>query len=162
MKAATASTLMTALMVCSVMSIPACAEDWDFNWDINRYHATRHHRRVQPAVRYYRQPEIIIERDRDDGRRGRDDVGKCLESVRGLGTQWVGVEGALEAARKDWMERTRYDHGESFIDMGHSINFRSRCGRVSIGEIAGQVLYRCEIVANPCRGVFEEGEAQTK
>jgi hypothetical protein len=82
--------------------------------------------------------------------------------VRGLGTQWIGTEGAMDAAKKDWMERVRYDYGESYLDMGNSKDFVSRCGRVSVGETMGQVLYRCEIVARPCKGVMEEGVATTK
>ena len=84
----------------------------------------------------------------------------CLDKVRGLGTQWIGTEGALEAAKKDWMERVRYDHGESFIDMTNAKDFESRCGRVSIGEVVGQVTYRCEILARPCKPPMKE-TAQT-
>ena len=76
----------------------------------------------------------------------------CADKVRGLGTQWIGTEGAMDAAKKDWMERVRYDYGESYLDMNNSKDFVSRCGRVSIGETMGQVMYRCEIVARPCKG----------
>jgi hypothetical protein len=86
---------------------------------------------------------------------------KCEDKVRGLGTQWIGTEGAMDAAKKDWMERVRYDYGESYLDMGNSKDFVSRCGRVSVGETMGQVLYRCEIVARPCKGLMEEGVATT-
>ena len=41
----------------------------------------------------------------------------CADKVRGLGTQWIGTEGAIDAAKKDWMERVRYDYGESFLDL---------------------------------------------
>ena len=54
------------------------------------------------------------------------------------------------------MERVRYDHGESFVDMTNAKDFESRCGRVSIGEVAGQVTYRCEIVARPCKAPLKE------
>lgn len=81
---------------------------------------------------------------------------KCQEPVRGLGTQWIGTEGAMEAAKKDWMERVRYDFGESYLDMTNAQAFVSRCGRTSIGETMGQVMYRCEIVARPCRAAFGE------
>jgi hypothetical protein len=89
--------------------------------------------------------------DRDSGR-------VCLDRVRGLGTQWIGEQGALDAAKKDWMERVRYYHGETFLDMSHAADFMKRCGRVSIGEVAGQVLYRCEIEARPCKGGLERLE----
>ena len=70
-------------------------------------------------------------------------------------TQWIGEQGALDAAKKDWMERVRYYHGETFLDLSHAADFAKRCGRVSIGEVAGQVLYRCEIEARPCKGSFK-------
>jgi len=87
---------------------------------------------------------------------------KCEDKVRGLGTQWIGTEGAMDAAKKDWMERVRYDYGEAFLDMGNAKQFVSRCGRVSIGETMGQVMYRCEIVARPCKGIFTDTPATTK
>jgi hypothetical protein len=113
---------------------------------------------------YYRHVNIEADKDRDrdrDRRAERDERGwACLDKVRGLGTQWIGTEGALEAAKKDWMERVRYDHGESFIDMTNAKDFESRCGRVSIGEVVGQVTYRCEILARPCKPPMKE-TAQT-
>jgi hypothetical protein len=87
---------------------------------------------------------------------------ECRRPVRGLGTQWIGEEGALDAAKKDWMERVRYDHGESFLDMGNAKDAVATCGRVSIGEAMGQVMYRCEIVARPCQGEPRETELKTK
>ena len=88
-------------------------------------------------------------------RDGRERNRVCLDRVRGLGTQWIGEQGALDAAKKDWMERVRYYQGETFLDLSHAADFAKRCGRVSIGEVAGQVLYRCEIEARPCKGSFE-------
>jgi hypothetical protein len=84
----------------------------------------------------------------------------CAGKVRGLGTQWVGEAGALEAAKKDWLERVRYDLGESYLDLSNAEDFERRCGRTSIGETLGQVLYRCEIVARPCKGDFAKTEGQ--
>jgi len=81
---------------------------------------------------------------------------QCADKVRGLGTQWIGEGGALEAAKKDWAERVRYDLGESYLDLEHAADLVKRCGRTSIGEVAGQVLFRCEIWARPCKGVFED------
>lgn len=119
----------------------------------------RHYRAHRAPVRYYRVPDRY-ERDRDRDRERNDPrlSADCKAPVRGLGTQWIGTEGALEAAKKDWMERVRYDLGERFVDMSHSSDFESRCGRVSIGEVVGQVTYRCEIVARPCTTDFEAGD----
>lgn len=85
---------------------------------------------------------------------------QCAGKIRGLGTQWIGEEGALEAAKKDWMERARYDLGESYLDLSHAEDFEKRCGRVSVGQVAGQVMYRCEILARPCKGIFGKVEGQ--
>lgn len=81
----------------------------------------------------------------------------CVGRVRGLGTQWIGKEGALNAARKDWMEHVRYDYGEVYIDMDNAREEELRCSRVSIGEVAGQVMYRCEIWATPCKAEMARG-----
>ena len=105
-------------------------------------------------VKYFRSPDSSDERGRD-GKHGR-----CLAPVSGLGTQWIGLKGALDAARKDWMERVRYDHGESFVDMSHAASVGSRCGRVSIGSFLGKVMYRCEIIARPCQARFEQTGAR--
>jgi hypothetical protein len=84
----------------------------------------------------------------------------CAGKVRGLGTQWVGEAGALEAAKKDWMERVRYDLGESYLDLSNAEDFVRRCGRTSVGEVAGNVMHRCEIIARPCKGGFAKTEGQ--
>jgi hypothetical protein len=143
--------LAITLAVTAALIAPVSGHDRD--WPREKTDGYRHHHPA-PGVRYYRSPEVIVERERSEEERSR-----CLEPVRGLGTQWVGTEGALAAARKDWMERVRYDHGESFVDMSHAVDVESRCGRVSIGKILGRVTYRCEIVGRPCKARFEQGEA---
>lgn len=111
------------------------------------------HHQQPSGVKYYRSPEAIVERERGD-----DGSARCLKPVSGLGTQWISAAGALDAARKDWMERVRFDHGESFVDMSHAADVGSRCGRVSIGQFLGRVMYRCEIIARPCQARFEQRE----
>jgi hypothetical protein len=145
-----------ALAFALVLAVPAFATDWD--WDLSSSGAKPRARHVR---HYYRHVNIEADKDRERRDREHADAGwMCLDRVRGLGTQWIGTEGALEAAKKDWMERVRYDHGESFIDMTNAKDFESRCGRVSIGEVAGQVTYRCEILARPCKPPMKE-TAQT-
>ncbi len=148
-----------ALAFTLLLAVPAFATDWDWDMGSNPSKARARHVR-----HYYRHVNIEADKDRDhdrDRRAERDERGwACLDKVRGLGTQWIGTEGALEAAKKDWMERVRYDHGESFIDMTNAKDFESRCGRVSIGEVVGQVTYRCEILARPCKPPMKE-TAQT-
>jgi|JRHI01.1.fsa_nt_gi hypothetical protein len=147
---------------------PSHAEEW--NWEIGYkrpgfvHHHYRHHVSEidRERVRLYREAGIDAEHRRDDvggGLGDRHDDGRgfhCLEPIRGVGTQWIGQEGALQAARKDWMERVRYDHGEQYLDMTNDRDEISRCSRVSIGEVAGQVMYRCEIMARPCQAHMEE------
>jgi hypothetical protein len=147
-----------ALAFTLLLAVPAFATDWD--WDMGSNPAKPRARHVR---HYYRHVNIEAEnkdRDRRDREHADDRGWSCLDKVRGLGTQWIGTEGALEAAKKDWMERVRYDHGESFIDMTNARDFESRCGRVSIGEVVGQVTYRCEILARPCKPPMKE-TAQT-
>lgn len=130
------------------------AHCWDFDGCSARhrvYAKRRHHREV---TRLYRTPDDRDDRDYRDGNH-------CKEPVRGLGTQWIGTKGALDAAKKDWMERTRYDFGEKWIDLSNARDFESRCGRVSIGEVAGQVTYRCEIVARPCKAWLKDDPGAT-
>jgi len=145
-----------------LLAVPAFATDWD--WDMSSNPSA--HRRAH-VRHYYRHVNIEAENnDRDHRDRDRDRADErgwsCLDKVRGLGTQWIGTEGALDAARKDWMERVRYDHGESYIDMTNARDFESRCGRVSIGEVVGQVTYRCEILARPCKPPMKEEVAKSK
>lgn len=103
--------------------------------------------------RYYKDPSEFTWSDEQEPR-------ICKGKVRGLGTQWIGEEGALDAARKDWMERVRYDLGESYLDLNNAEDYWQRCGRVSIGSVAGQVTYRCEILARPCKANFAKQEGQ--
>jgi hypothetical protein len=112
------------------------------------------------VAREKRRSKVEQESSTSERREGRDRERTCLDRVRGLGTQWIGEQGALDAAKKDWMERVRYYHGETFLDLSHAADFAKRCGRVSIGEVAGQVLYRCEIEARPCKGSFESPDSQ--
>lgn len=134
-----------------------CAGEYCWDWGLGtgdphkRWHRsyTSHY-----YVRdYYRTPPAAEFPDRQQtlGRH-------CLEPVRGVGSQFIGQVGALEAAKKDWMERVRYDHGEKFLDLANARDFDSRCGRTSIGEVAGQVLFRCEVWARPCKAELEENE----
>ena len=154
-----------ALAFATLLAVPAFATDWDWDMGSNPARSRTHSRHVR---HYYKHVNIEAEKvDRDGDRDRRDgdraDAGwKCLDKVRGLGTQWIGTEGALDAAKKDWMERVRYDHGETYIDMTNAKDFESRCGRVSIGEVVGQVTYRCEIMARPCKPPMKEFAKSTK
>lgn len=127
---------------------------WALDGCVSHRHSYRQYRDPDVHVHYYRTPD---DRELDRGRF------ECLDKVRGLGTQWIGEAGALEAAKKDWMERVRYDHGEKFIDFNNARDVITACSRVSIGEVVGQVTYRCDVWAMPCRPYLHETpEAQAK
>jgi hypothetical protein len=123
-----------------------------------RYHS-RPRRAWDENIRGYRQftdvDDEISWRERRGELRGVSCVG---DRVTGLGTQWIGKQGALDAAKKDWMEHVRYYWGETFLDLDFAAGFKARCSRVSIGETMGQVMYRCEMRARPCRAEMLDGE----
>jgi hypothetical protein len=154
-----------ALALPLVVALPAApttaaAGDWD--WAIGSGSPdTRTRKKARRYKRHSYQPRVMAYSKREPAKSARksDDGFQCLDMVRGLGTQWIGTSGALEAAKKDWMERVRYDHGESYIDMTNARDFESRCGRTSIGEVAGQVTYRCEIQARPCKAPMKDVRA---
>ena len=171
-----------ALAIAAIIAVPAyCApvaatEYWDWALaDGNPTTRNKHTARAKYARRH-RNPSTETASSDGNGtkvmayvkRDGEKDIAverhqfTCADKVRGLGTQWIGTEGAMDAAKKDWMERVRYDYGESFLDMSNSKDFVSRCGRVSIGETLGQVMYRCEIVARPCKGTMADTKAAAK
>ena len=166
---------LLALAFAACFIVPVHAEHWD--WEIGyKRPGFVHHRHRSPhyvgeidreRVRLYREAEFEADRraehreERRDEHAFEDDRGfRCQELVRGVGTEWIGQEGALKAARKDWMERVRYDHGERFIDMTNDREEVARCSRVSIGEVVGQVMYRCEIVARPCQAPMEQAHME--
>lgn len=164
------SLALAAAIAVPAYSGPVFATDyWD--WSIGDGSPTTRNKRKRARVKYAKRynkgsdPTKVMAYVKRDGEK---DIAverhefTCADKVRGLGTQWIGTEGAMDAAKKDWMERVRYDYGESFLDMSNSKDFVSRCGRVSIGETLGQVMYRCEIVARPCKGTMADTKAAAK
>ena len=145
--------LVLSYFVLAATAGRASATDWDWSLSGDSYH--------QPKKRVVRKKVRRVP-DREDIRlyRAEDDEYRfCAPGkVRGLGTQWIGPEGALEAAKKDFMERVRYDLGESYLDLTHAKEIVERCGRVSIGKVLDQVMYRCEIIARPCKAEFSQGD----
>jgi hypothetical protein len=163
------SLALAAIIAVPAYSSPVVASDyWD--WSLADGNPTTRNKRarVKYAKRYRKSsaPTKVLAYVKREGEKDQVHAERrefsCADKVRGLGTQWIGTEGALDAAKKDWMERVRYDYGESFLDMNNSKDFVSRCGRVSIGETMGQVMYRCEIVARPCKGTMTDTKAAAK
>src|SRR4029078_4990304 len=139
---------LAAVLAVPVYSAPTLASDLDWDWNMSSNPAARrHHARKRYASRHYRKDNdatkvmayVKRDGDKDEVMAERREV-HCADKVRGLGTQWIGTEGAMDAAKKDWMERVRYDYGESYLDMTNAKDFISRCGRTSVGEVAGQVM----------------------
>ncbi|CAN1722681.1 conserved exported protein of unknown function [Hyphomicrobium sp. 1Nfss2.1] len=156
--------LIAALAVPCYVAPVSASDYWDWSMGSGSPTTRTKKARVRHAKRYKKEDPTrvmgYVKRE-DEMKTARPEV-QCTEKVRGLGTQWIGTEGAMDAAKKDWMERVRYDYGESFLDLSHAKDFVSRCGRTSIGETMGQVMYRCEIVARPCKGVMSETTAAVK
>jgi len=162
----TVTLALAAALALPLAPLPAAATDWDWSMGSGTPTSRAKKARVKYAKRYTKTQTASTSSDATKVMAyvKREDVAAkqevtCADKVRGLGTQWIGTEGAMDAAKKDWMERVRYYHGETFLDLSHAADFAKRCGRVSIGEVAGQVLYRCEIEARPCKASFEPLDA---
>jgi hypothetical protein len=84
----------------------------------------------------------------------------CMFAVRVVGSQWATESGATESAEKAFMEFARFHYGEAYMDINNAIDRATRCTRSSIGEVVGQTLHRCELVAVPCRPAMAEGGGQ--
>ena len=67
------------------------------------------------------------------------------------GDQYATVNGAKEEADKAWMQAARWKLGEIYMDISHAESVGYSCGRSSVGSVAGNVFYRCEVTAKPCR-----------
>jgi hypothetical protein len=156
--------LVAALAVPAYVGPAAATDYWDWSVGTGSPTSRAKKARVRHVKRMKKEDptRVMGYVKREDEKLAAKPEVQCTEKVRGLGTQWIGTEGAMDAAKKDWMERVRYDYGESFLDLSHAKDFVSRCGRTSIGETMGQVMYRCEIVARPCKGVMSETTASTK
>jgi hypothetical protein len=117
----------------------------------------------------HRRIRIDRDRDREDRREAREfgfvpgpnRHALCLAPVSVVGSQHVTENGAEESAVKGWAEQVRFSHGEQFMDINSAEGYAKRCTRSSIGELAGQMLHRCQLVARPCRpalSIKEDGK----
>ena len=84
-----------AFALAIVVALPACAGDWD--WDMRSGSPTASRGRVAYYHRRHHKPRVMAYERRSVERAERqdDDGGKCVDKVRGLGTQWIGTKGAL-------------------------------------------------------------------
>lgn len=162
------SYIVVALAAMSLAALDSAARSAN-DWSLSTWHAGPRSQvayeassvtHARPAPRWREARRVRTERPRAEPVRSyHDDKPRrlqCADKVRGLGTQWIGEAGALEAAEKDWREKVRFDLGEQFMDLDYAEDYVKRCNRTSIGEVVGQVFYRCELVARPCKPSFEE------
>ncbi len=133
----------------------ACSREWphtDCGW---RRYCRRHAYQgegYREGIRYYNAP-------RDDERWERDERERCLDRKRVVGSEHASVEGALNAAKRQWMSLVRWDHGEKFMNIDIAKDYRQRCERSSTNEtiagraaegLTGSFYTRCEVIAAPC------------
>lgn len=84
-------------------------------------------------------------------RRHDGDGDRCKSRLAIVGDQYASEKGAREEADKAWMQTARWQHGERYMARDHARDAAYECGRSSVGSVAGQVFYRCRLVARPCR-----------
>lgn len=155
--------LLLAIVICTAVAFciylihpisfvsQAKASEYRHCWDLDGCPNRRHHR---PRVRYYAAPEYEAEGQRES------DGWKCLDKVHVVGSQWANEDGAEDSAKKAFMEEVRFRSGEAFMDVDHARDYEKRCTRSSIGEVAGAMLFRCEVAARPCRPPLKSDEAK--
>ena len=102
----------------------------------------RRPQRYRPPVygwRQYHKPPVPHEHDKS-----------CKPGVRVVGDQRPTEDGAREQADKAWMQEVRFRFGERYMLTTQAKELRYACSRSSIGELVGQTMQRCEIIAQPC------------
>lgn len=102
----------------------------------------RRPQRYRPPVygwRQYHKPHVPHEHDKS-----------CKPVVRVVGDQRPTEDGAREQADKAWMQEVRFRFGERYMLTTQAKELRYACSRSSIGELVGQTMQRCEIIAQPC------------
>ena len=155
---------MKTILISLMLITPAHAFDMMPNYEnapakVERVHVVKHQHKPKKVKAKKKKPtrEGYSYRSPPPAPVLPDNVTKCLPPVRVVGSQWASDSGAEESARKAWSEEVRFSAGESFMDLETAQNYRRRCTRSSIGELAGQTLHRCEIEAMPCRPGMVEG-----
>ena len=144
-------TKIIAIALASLIALTGTAQAFDpFYFDEpapRRKVVKRHHHKPKaPAVMAYQKRY--------------DTKPTCVWPIRVVGSQWATESGAEESAQKAYMERVRYELGESYMDLKNSRDYMKRCSRSSIGELASATLHRCEVIATPCRPALSEGDVK--
>lgn len=89
--------------------------------------------------------------------RGWED-GRCWPFLVAVGEQHVSLGGAQEKARDMFSATARWRIGERAMDFNNARDATYECSRSSVGSVAGQVFYRCEVKARPCRAQIKGGD----
>lgn len=138
--------ILTVLIAISITgcqtSTPANAGEWPFSQYNSRPSANRHYKpekRYRPKIVYRTVTKTVAV------------PGRCAAPLTREGDQYTTVNGAKEEADKAWMQAARWKMGEIFMDISHAEAVGYSCGRSSVGSVAGNVFYRCEVTATPCR-----------
>ena len=95
--------LAVAMAFAAVFAAPASATEIDWDWDVGSGAPHAKHRK---PVKYAEQRRRHRARSSAENTKvmayvKREAGFQCADKVRGLGTQWIGTEGAMEAAKKD-------------------------------------------------------------
>lgn len=133
-----------------LMPVAACAQQppWaDRAFGVHRQYRDNPHwrepRRYRPPVYGWRQ------RHQPHVPAGEPDK-HCKPVVRVVGDQRTTEDAAKEQADKAWMQEVRFRYGERYMLTTQARERRYACSRSSIGELVGQTMQRCEIIAQPC------------
>ena len=91
---------------------------------------------------------------------------ECLARRSVTGTEHATENGALDAAKRAWASRVRWDFGERYTNLEHARHFTYTCNRSSTNEtamgrvaesVAGAFYTRCEVNATPCNAPRQIG-----
>lgn len=114
-----------------------------YAWDVHQWREVRHRRRNW-------KPEPPPYRGREEGR--------CWPFLVAVGEQHVSLGGAQEKARDMFSATARWRIGERAMDFNNARDATYECSRSSVGSVVGQVFYRCEVKARPCRAELKGGD----
>jgi hypothetical protein len=112
-------------------------------WNVHEW------REVNRRRRFKREP-LPTYRPREEGR--------CWPFLVAVGEQHVSLGGAQEKARDMFSATARWRIGERAMDFNNARDATYECSRSSVGSVVGQVFYRCEVKARPCRAELKGGD----
>lgn len=145
----TANAVAFVTVVALMLALPFLARAEQPYWADRAFGAHRQYRDYSNWRPRYR-PPVYGWRQRHQPHVPATDDKHCKPLIRVVGDQRPTEEGAKEQADKAWMQETRFRYGERYMQMNQAKDRRYACSRSSIGEIVGQTMLRCEVIAQPC------------